>query len=791
MTEFKDTQQQLTKFRLRVAAAGLFVFVCFGLIGFRFLFLQVWHYSKYSLQADENRISVAPIVPNRGIITDRNGVVLAKNYSAYTLEITPSKLNDTLENVVDNLATVVSIDARDRRRFKKLQEDSKNFESLPIRTRLTDDEVARFTAQRFRFPGVEVRARLFRQYPLGPTAAHVIGYIGRISQRDQDRIDDASDQNDSDPDHYDPRLDANNYKGTDYIGKIGVEQSYETELHGQTGFEEVEVTAGGRPVRTLSRTQATPGNNLVLSLDIGLQQVAEQAFAGRRGALVAIEPSTGDVLAFVSAPSFDPNSFVDGIDQQTWDELNNSPDHPLLNRPLHGTYPPGSTYKPFMALAALSLHKRTPSWGFQDPGYYTFGGHTFRNDVRSGQGWVDMNRAIVVSNDTYFYMLAHDLGVNNIANFMKPWGFGQITGIDIAGEAKGILPSTDWKRHAYRKPEQQKWYEGETVSLGIGQGYNSFTILQLAHATATLANNGVVMKPHLVRDIENPITKDTRPVVRDPSDKIAVKQQDIDFIKHAMEGVVTNGTAAKVFAGAAYQAAGKTGTAQVYSLQGANYKGHAIAENLRDHALFIAFAPVEQPKIALALIVENGGWGAESAGPIARRVLDYYLVGKNKPGVVEAAVAAAASNTAEASAPQVGETPAQHEGAQPLRIAAGFKALPVPGAAAAAAASGASGAVAASGANGASAPVAASADATATMPASAPAAASAGAARAASAAKPASASAAAKKSASRTSGAPHKPRPASEPAPSVAAPSREDSVQGASPRQPATGGIDE
>ncbi|MGF6983528.1 penicillin-binding protein 2 [Paraburkholderia atlantica] len=791
MTEFKDTQQQLTKFRLRVAAAGLFVFVCFGLIGFRFLFLQVWHYSKYSLQADENRISVAPIVPNRGIITDRNGVVLAKNYSAYTLEITPSKLNDTLENVVDNLATVVSIDARDRRRFKKLQEDSKNFESLPIRTRLTDDEVARFTAQRFRFPGVEVRARLFRQYPLGPTAAHVIGYIGRISQRDQDRIDDASDQNDSDPDHYDPRLDANNYKGTDYIGKIGVEQSYETELHGQTGFEEVEVTAGGRPVRTLSRTQATPGNNLVLSLDIGLQQVAEQAFAGRRGALVAIEPSTGDVLAFVSAPSFDPNSFVDGIDQQTWDELNNSPDHPLLNRPLHGTYPPGSTYKPFMALAALSLHKRTPSWGFQDPGYYTFGGHTFRNDVRSGQGWVDMNRAIVVSNDTYFYMLAHDLGVNNIANFMKPWGFGQITGIDIAGEAKGILPSTDWKRHAYRKPEQQKWYEGETVSLGIGQGYNSFTILQLAHATATLANNGVVMKPHLVRDIENPITKDTRPVVRDPSDKIAVKQQDIDFIKHAMEGVVTNGTAAKVFAGAAYQAAGKTGTAQVYSLQGANYKGHAIAENLRDHALFIAFAPVEQPKIALALIVENGGWGAESAGPIARRVLDYYLVGKNKPGVVEAAVAAAASNTAEASAPQVGETPGQHEGAQPLRIAAGFKALPVPGAAAAAAASGASGAVAASGANGASAPVAASADATATMPASAPAAASAGAARAASAAKPASASAAAKKSASRTSGAPHKPRPASEPAPSVAAPSREDSVQGASPRQPATGGIDE
>ncbi|CCD37222.1 Penicillin-binding protein 2 (PBP-2) [Candidatus Paraburkholderia kirkii UZHbot1] len=669
MTEIKNTEQQLSKLRLRVAAAGLFVFVCFGLIGLRFLYLQVWHFSKYSLQANENRISVAPIVPNRGIITDGNGVVLAKNYSAYTLEITRSKINGTLDETIDELSQVIPIDQRDRRRFKKLLEDSKNFESLPIRTRLTDEEVAKFTAQRYRFPGVEVRARLFRQYPLGMTAAHVIGYIGRIWQRDQERIDDASDANDESSDHYDPRLDANNYKGTDYVGKIGVEQSYETELHGLTGFEEVEVTAGGRPVRTMSRTQATPGNNLVLSLDIGLQQVAEQAFAGKRGALVAIEPSTGDVLAFVSAPSFDPTSFVDGIDQQTWDALNNSPDHPLLNRPLHGTYPPGSTYKPFMALAALTLRKRTAGWGFQDPGYYTFGGHTFRNDVRSGQGWVDMNRAILVSNDTYFYMLAHDLGVNAMASFMKPWGFGQITSIDITGEAKGILPSTEWKRKAYRKPEQQRWYEGETISLGIGQGYNSFTILQLAHATATLANNGIVMKPHLVRDIENPITKVMRPVVRDPSDKIPVQQKDIDFIKRAMEGVVTSGTAAKVFAGAPYQAAGKTGTAQVYSLQGSNYKGHALAEHLRDHALFIAFAPAEQPKIALALIVENGGWGAESAGPIARKVLDYYLVDRLKPGAEAAAVAAAASATEDSGQPMIGGTQSPAAAALPASVA--------------------------------------------------------------------------------------------------------------------------
>jgi penicillin-binding protein 2 len=804
MTEFKDTQQQISKFRLRVAAAGLFVFVCFGLIAFRFLYLQVWNHSKYSLQADENRISVAPIVPNRGIITDRNGVVLAKNYSAYTLEITPSKLTDTLDNTIDQLSTVIPIDQRDRRRFKKLLEDSKNFESLPIRTRLTDDEVARFTAQRFRFPGVEVRARLFRQYPLGPTAAHVIGYIGRISQRDQDRIDDMSDQNDNDQEHYDPRLDANNYNGTDYIGKIGVEQSYETELHGLTGFEEVEVTAGGRPVRTLSRTKATPGNNLVLSIDIGLQEVAEQAFAGKRGALVAIEPSTGDILAFVSAPSFDPNSFVDGIDQQTWDELNNSPDHPLLNRPLHGTYPPGSTYKPFMALAALTLHKRTPQWGFSDPGYYMFGGHRFNNDVRSGQGWIDMNRAIMVSNDTYFFMLAHDLGVDNIANFMKPLGFGQITGIDISGEARGILPSTEWKRKAYRKPEQQRWYEGETISLGIGQGYNSFTILQLAHATATLADNGILMKPHLVKEIENPITHDVHLTVPSESGRLNVSQSDIDVVKRGMEGVTMNpsGTAYQIFANAPYTSAGKTGTAQVFSLQGGKYQAHALAEHLRDHALFIAFAPAEQPKIAVALIVENGGWGAQAAGPIARRVLDYYLVDRLKPGALQAEVAAATSSAQDASAPVIGvpavAAPASAASAavgasavgasepvpdvQPVKVAAGFTALPIPGAAsAAAAASAASAAAAASAAEAAAVPANAASGVAkpgvSTRGALTPAAdTSASSANAASAAH---------------RGGPHHPRhPASAPDATLAAPPRNDDAQPAPPKA-GTGGIDE
>jgi len=655
MTEFHQSDIHLRRFRLRLIAGALFVIVCFGLIAARFVYLQVYRYPHYALQANENRISVAPIVPNRGIITDRNGVILARNYSAYTLEITSSKLDRPLETVIDDLATFLPIDTRVRRRFRKLQEDSKRFESLPILSHLSDEEVAKFTAQHFRFPGVDVRARLFRDYPLGPTAAHVIGYIGRISQSDQDKIDETSEANDNDPDHYDPRLDANNYNGTDYIGKIGVEQSYETELHGVTGFEEVEVTAGGRPVRTLSRAPAIPGNNLVLSIDIGLQQVAEQAFAGRRGALVAIEPSTGDILAFVSAPSFDPNLFVDGIDQANWDALNNSPDHPLLDRPLRGTYPPGSTYKPFMALAALTLHKRTPNWGFQDPGFFMLAGHKFRNDVITGQGWVDMYRSLVVSNDTYYFMLAHDLGVNAIAGFMKPWGFGQKTGIDIQGEATGILPSTEWKQHAYKNAAQQRWYDGETVSLGIGQGYNSFTILQLAHAMSTLANNGTVMKPHLVKEIANPTTDQLRLTVTNPDYRLNIPQQYFDVVHRALVGVVNEGTAKAVFAGAPYQAAGKTGTAQVFTIaQNAKYREHMVSERLRDHALFTAYAPADHPQIALALIVENGGWGAATAGPIARKVLDYYLVDRFKPGAEAAAVVAAASATAGASAPVIG-----------------------------------------------------------------------------------------------------------------------------------------
>ncbi|MEM4987806.1 penicillin-binding protein 2 [Collimonas sp. H4R21] len=627
MTEFKNTEHELRKFRLRITAAVAFVLICFGLLGARFIWLQVVRHDAYAAQAEDNRISLVPVVPNRGLIMDRNGVILARNYSAYTLEITRSKIRGDLEGVIDELAQVVSITPKDRRRFKKLLEDSKSFASLPIRTRLTDEEVARFTAQRYRFPGIDVQARLFRQYPLGEVAAHVIGYIGRINQKDADRIDDSED--------------AANYKGTSYIGKDGLEKSYEQQLHGNTGYEEIEIAASGRAVRSMSHVSATPGNNLILSIDIELQKVVEEAFGDRRGALVAIEPSTGDVLAYVSQPSFDPNLFVEGIDQQSWDELNNSPDHPLINRPMSGSYAPGSTYKPFMALAALELGKRTPAFAINDIGYFMLGGHRFRDDKVGGHGRVDMYKSIVVSCDTYYYMLANDLGPDTIHDFMKPFGFGQLTGIDLEHEQRGILPSTDWKRKYYKRVAAQKWVGGDTISLGIGQGFNAFTPLQMAHAVATLVNDGVVMKPHLVKIIEDGVTRQHTQTVPKESYRIPLKQENIDFIKRAMVGVTHEGTGAKVFAGAGYESGGKTGTAQVVGIkQGEKYDAKKLNARMHDHAWYTAFAPADKPRIAIAVIVENGGFGAAAAAPIVRKALDYYLLGKrpgdgNKAAVLE------------------------------------------------------------------------------------------------------------------------------------------------------------
>ncbi|WP_395699520.1 penicillin-binding protein 2 [Aquabacterium sp.] len=616
MTELKDLERELSRFRGRLLAAAAFVLLCFGLLAARLVWLQVYRHDDLQTQAEANRITIVPIVPNRGLIVDRNGVVLATNYSAYTLEITPSKVEGELESVIDQLAQVLDIQLRDRRRFKRLLEESKSFESLPIRTKLTDEEVARFMAQRFRFPGVDVRARLFRNYPEGESASHLLGYIGRINTAEKQAMED-----------WDEDAQAN-YKGTDYIGKLGLEQSYERELHGTTGFEEVETSAGGRAVRRLRSHAATPGNTLVLSIDMRLQQLVEKLYGDRRGALVAIDPNTGEVLSFVSKPTFDPNLFVDGIDVDSWRELNESIDKPLLNRALRGTYPPGSTYKPYMALAGLATGKRSPQQAISDPGYFWFGNHKFRDDREGGHGMVDMYRSIVQSCDTYYYILANELGVDVMAQHMAPFGFGQITGIDLEGEMRGILPSTDWKKRAYRKPEQQRWYAGETISLGIGQGYNSFTILQMAQAISTLAAGGQRHKPHLVKDVVDVVTNHTRSVGAQPLEPVPIKPEHLAVIRQALVGVNIEGTSATAFRGAGYQAAGKTGTAQVVGIkQNEKYNAASLAEHLRDHALYIAYAPAENPRIAVALVVENAGFGAQSAAPIVRRVFDYWLQG--------------------------------------------------------------------------------------------------------------------------------------------------------------------
>jgi penicillin-binding protein 2 len=611
--EIRDSERELDRFRRRLAILGIFVLTLFGLLLLRFFYLQVIQHGHYSTLAEANRISILPIAPHRGIIVDRNGVQLAHNYSAYTLEITPSKVQ-SLEETIDSLAGIIDITPRDRRRFRKLLEESKSFESLPIRTRLSDEEIARFAVHRYRFPGVEAKARLFRQYPQGEMFSHVVGHIGRINQREVEKL-----ENDG--------LLAN-YRGSDYIGKTGLEQSYEKFLHGTTGVEEVEVDSGGRAVRTLSRTPPIPGNNLVLNLDAKLQEIAYNAFGNRRGALVAIDPATGGILAFVSKPGFDPNLFVDGIDPQSWGELNGSPDKPLLNRASAGTYPPGSTFKPFMALAALFYGKRTPQQSISDPGYFMFGGHRFRDSRPAPLGMVDMHRSIVMSSDVYYYMLASELGIDPIAQFMALFGFGSRTGIDIAGEAAGVLPSTDWKWRRFK----QKWYAGETISVGIGQGYNSYTPLQLASATATLANDGVMFRPHIVNHVEDIRTREKTLIEPRPQRELALNPGHVRVVKDAMAGVNKEGTGARVFADAPYTSAGKTGTAQVIAIkQGEKYVESRVTEEHRDHSLFIVYAPAEKPVIALAVIAENAGFGARAAAPIARQVLDYHLLGKLPP----------------------------------------------------------------------------------------------------------------------------------------------------------------
>ncbi len=613
MTEIRNVAAEVARFKRRIIVTGLAVLVAFGLLCMRLVYLQVVRHEDLAEQAENNRTAVVPVVPNRGLILDRNGIILASNYSAYTLEITPSKAID-VDATIDGLAEVVDVTPRDRRRFKRLREDSRSFDSVPIRTRLSDEEVARFAAQRYRFPGVEIKARLFRNYPNGEVASHVLGYIGRINQTEKAAMEDWEDE------------DFANYKGTEYIGKLGVEQSYEKQLHGLTGVEQMETSAAGRAVRRLAGHPATPGNTVMLSLDIKLQKMVEDMFGERRGALVAIDPKTGEVLAFVSKPTFDPNLFVEGIDTESWKELSGSPDKPLLNRALRGTYPPGSTYKPFMALAALQTGKRGPSVVINDPGYYNFAGHRF-GSPEGNLGGVDMRRAIQLSSNIYFYSLAAEMGVDLIHDFMKPLGFGQITGIDLGGELHGVLPSQEWKRNAYKRPEAKKWYAGETISLGIGQGYNSFTMLQLAQATAIVADGGIKHQPHLVLGTRDTVSGQTTPVVQPPAINLGFSPANVAVVRDGLMAVISAGTARSVFAGAGYVAAGKTGTAQaVTQAQNTKYNAKSLEEHQRDHALFMAFAPANDPKIAVAVVVENAGWGAGAAAPIARRVFDYWLL---------------------------------------------------------------------------------------------------------------------------------------------------------------------
>jgi penicillin-binding protein 2 len=614
LAELRDNQAELYRFRSRVAIVQAVVLACFLLLAMRLSYLQIVRHDDLQEQAENNRTAVIPTVPPRGTILDRNGVVLASNYSAYTLEITPSQVPD-LEATIEELSKLVDIQGKDRRRFKRLREESRSFDSLPIRTRLSDEEVARFSAQRYRFPGVEIKARLFRQYPFGELASHVVGYIGRINAKEKERIEEEDE--------------SGNYRGNEYIGKLGVELKYERELHGITGVNRVETSAGGRATRSLSSRQAIPGQNVVLSIDIQLQKLVEDLFGNRRGALVALDPNTGEVLAFVSKPTFDPNLFVEGIDVENWQALNESPDKPLLNRALRGTYPPGSTYKPFMALGALTTGKRNATTIINDAGSWTYGGHTFRSHGDGGLGPVDMVRSISLSSNVYYYSLANEMGVDTIHDFMKPLGFGQITGIDLPGEVRGVLPSTDWKRNYYKRPEQKKWYGGETISLGIGQGYNAFTMVQLASATATIANGGRKFSPRVVRATQDPLTHTEQVnTLTEPVD-LGYSADHIAVVRNGLVGVVTSGTSAQVFAGAGYQSAGKTGTAQAVTIgQKDKYNAAKLAEFQRDHALYMAYAPAEEPKIALAVVVENAGFGAVSAAPIARRVFDYWLLGQ-------------------------------------------------------------------------------------------------------------------------------------------------------------------
>lgn len=613
--DFKPEEKDVKPFRRRLLVAFGLILAAFSLLVARFAWLQIINQSAYVERAERNRTVSITTQGSRGLIFDRNQTLVAGNVLAYSLEITPDKVKN-VNATIDELAKVISITPADRRRFRRLREDLNRYDSIPIRAELTDEEVATFIGQRWRFPGVEINQREYRVYPNGATGSHFTGYIGSISASDQKRLDSEGSL---------PL-----YEGARNIGKVGLERSYEALLHGRPGHESLEITAGGHAVRTLDLEAALPGHNLELTVDLNLQRVTEAAMKGKTGAVIAIEPKTGAILAFASLPTYDPNLFPGGIDPDSWSELTQSEEKPLLNRAMRGIYPIGSTYKPFMALAGLESGATTIDYVLNDTGVFSIGKHRFRDMTGAPKGPLSIRKSIAVSSDVYYYWLATQLGVDRIYEFMKPWGFGQKTGIDLVGEQTGILPNRQWKEQRFKEP----WYVGDTPSIGVGQGYNAFTLLQLAHATATLANGGVVMRPHLVNATIDPVTGEKTYVAREPVETIPLKRANLDVVVAGMTDVTKTGTARSVFQGAPYSVAGKTGTAQVVTIaQEDKYDEKKLARRHHDHALFIAFAPAKNPKIALAVLVENGGFGAKAAAPVAREVIDYWLTGKNSLGL--------------------------------------------------------------------------------------------------------------------------------------------------------------
>jgi penicillin-binding protein 2 len=615
-TPLKNLDLELARFHGRLKFGAAFVALLATLLLARAFYLQIMQHQHYVQLAEGNRISLVPTAPHRGLILDRNGRILAENYSAYTLELTRAQTDD-LETTLAEVGKLIEITPGQLRRFRRLLSESHEFETVPLKSKLTDEEVAIMAANRYRLPGVEVKARLFRNYQAGSGMAHVLGFVGRINDRDLKQLrEDGREQN---------------YRGSVHIGKTGLEQSYETLLHGRTGFDQMETDASGRAVRMLSRIPPVPGKDLRLHLDVELQAVAEHAFGDYLGGLVALDPNTGGVLALVSKPGFDPNLFVDGIDPETWKSLNESPERPMVNRVLRGIYPPGSTIKPLMALAGLELGVRKPSDSIVDPGYFTLPNsrHQFRDWKRGGHGVVDLRRSISQSCDVYYYRLAVDMGIDRMHDYLAKYGLGEKTGIDLAGESSGLLPSREWKQRRFK----QVWYPGETVIAGIGQGYHLTTPLQLATVAAMLANGGKRIEPRLVQAVREPLGQTWQQQPGMVRGQVAIAPAHLAVVREGMMDVMRpGGTAAASAAGAPYTIAGKTGTAQVVGIkQGARYEAGRLAREHRDHALFIAYAPTENPTIVVAVMVENGGSGSGTAAPIARAVFDYYLTGK-RPG---------------------------------------------------------------------------------------------------------------------------------------------------------------